>query len=503
MDHLQSIIHSLSEKDHKEFKIFLNRARKKTSRKDLDLFILLQENKEFERIELLNALYPDDHNLEAYHATRKRLIKQLNEFIYLQRIKQDSTRTAQISSNLSLCEYLFEKKQEQTAWHYLKNTEELAIKGENYGLLNEIYRLGIQHSLSSFSIPIDELVEKKKNVQELLIHQENAQTANFLIRNQLNEALTKGEDIDIERLVQTTLKDYNLTQVVETNPTLMLNIIEIARTVVLAKKDFYSFEPYIINQFYEMEERKLFTAFNHEIKVKVLYMITHVLYRNRKWNQALSFAQLLYESMMAYNQKCERQFFQKYHLLLGGIYTYSGQLDKAIELLEDSLKNKYSSLDTIQYLNTKLNLCIFYFYKKDYQKTISIFLKMEHSDTWYTKNMGQESLLKKQLLEIMNHYELANTDYVEARVKSVKRVHENLFHRPPYNRAKSFLTLLNRLNNNPFLATTPEFSKLVSNSFDFVPKEMEDLQAMTFYAWLKAKMLNKNYYDIVVEMVNS
>ena len=32
---------------------------------------------------------------------------------------------------------------------------------------------------------------------------------------------------------------------------------------------------------------------------------------------------------------------------------------------------------------------------------------------------------------------------------------------------------------------------------------MEDLQAMTFYAWLKAKMLDKTFYDIVVEMVNS
>ena len=128
---------------------------------------------------------------------------------------------------------------------------------------------------------------------------------------------------------------------------------------------------------------------------------------------------------------------------------------------------------------------------------------MNDSDANYTKNMGQEGLLKKQILEIMNHFELENTDYVETRIKAVKRMHENLFHRFPYNRAKSFLNLMNKLNNNPFIATTNEFATLVEKSFSFVPKEMEDLQAMTFYAWLKAKMLNKNYYDIVVEMVNS
>ncbi len=103
----------------------------------------------------------------------------------------------------------------------------------------------------------------------------------------------------------------------------------------------------------------------------------------------------------------------------------------------------------------------------------------------------------------MNHYELGNTDYVETRVKSVKRVHKSLFERPPYDRAKTFLNLLNRLNNNPFSATTSEFYKLVGKSFEFVPKEMEDLQAMTFYGWIKSKMMNKDYYNILVKMMNS
>ncbi len=503
MDHLKNIIYTLSVDDTKEFKIFLNRSRKKNNRKDLDLFLLLQEDREYSRAELLDILYPSDKNLEAYHATRKRLIKQLNEFIYLKRIKEDSTRTAQITSNISLCEHLFEKKQDATAWHYLKKAEELAIKGENYGLLNQLYRLAIQHSLSDYAPKLEELLKKKTESQELLIQEENAQTANILIRNQLNAALSKGEDIDIERLVQKTLRTYQLDKVVQKNPKLTLNIIEIARTVVLAKKDFFSFEPYIINQFNELEEQNVFNAYNHEIKVKILYMIAHVSYRNRKWEQGLKFCQLLHDNMIAYNRKCESQYFQKYHQLLAGIYTYSGQVDKAITLLEDSLKHKYSKLDTHQYLNTHINLAIYYFYKKEYEKPISLFLSINHTDKWYTKTMGQEWLLKKQILEIMNHYELGNTDYVETRVKSVKRVHKSLFERPPYDRAKTFLNLLNRLNNNPFSATTSEFYKLVGKSFEFVPKEMEDLQAMTFYGWIKSKMMNKDYYNILVKMMNS
>jgi len=34
-----------------------------------------------------------------------------------------------------------------------------------------------------------------------------------------------------------------------------------------------------------------------------------------------------------------------------------------------------------------------------------------------------------------------------------------------------------------------------------VPEEKEDLQAMTFYAWLKAKYLKRKYYDVLLEIV--
>jgi hypothetical protein len=34
-----------------------------------------------------------------------------------------------------------------------------------------------------------------------------------------------------------------------------------------------------------------------------------------------------------------------------------------------------------------------------------------------------------------------------------------------------------------------------------VPEEKEDLQAMTFYAWLKAKILQRDYYEVLLETV--
>jgi hypothetical protein len=47
------------------------------------------------------------------------------------------------------------------------------------------------------------------------------------------------------------------------------------------------------------------------------------------------------------------------------------------------------------------------------------------------------------------------------------------------------------------------FYRLVESSFEWVPFEQEDIQAVSFYAWLKSKMQRKNYYGILMELVKT
>jgi hypothetical protein len=44
--------------------------------------------------------------------------------------------------------------------------------------------------------------------------------------------------------------------------------------------------------------------------------------------------------------------------------------------------------------------------------------------------------------------------------------------------------------------------EIVDNSLQFLPFEEEDLQAVSFYAWLKSKMTKKGYYETLLALTN-
>lgn len=41
----------------------------------------------------------------------------------------------------------------------------------------------------------------------------------------------------------------------------------------------------------------------------------------------------------------------------------------------------------------------------------------------------------------------------------------------------------------------------VETSFEWIEKEKEDLQAMSYYAWLKSKMTKRDFYEVLLELI--
>lgn len=502
MDHIREIVHTFSDEDVKEFKTFLNRSRKKDTRKDLELFLVLRKEKDFTRDEILEELYPVDKNLEAYHATRKRLIKQLHEFVSVKHANEDTTLEAQIENVITLVKYLFKNKKDQTAWFYLKKGSEMAEKSSNYELLVTICKIGIANSISEYAEPIEILIEKLNHYQDLTRIENNARVANFLIRDKINKQLEKGENVNYNETISTVFKEYNISEKVQNNPRLLFNIIDVTRRFAMTRKDFSSLEPYIISKYKDLEKQMAFNKYNHEYKVHILYFICHVLYRNKKFRESELYLEKFHTSIFAYGQQFMKPFYQKYILLKSNIFIYTNRIDPAISSLEASLNTSLSKVDPIQLLNTYIILSIAYFFKEDYEKSLSTFLKTNRSDKWCQKVMGKEWLLKKNLLDMMSQFEMGNSDIVESRIRSVQRKFKDLFERPEYYRVKVFVQLVNKVNNNPSVAMSEEFAKTVDRSFEWNDHEMEDLQAMTFYSWLKSKMLNKKYYKVLMDVVN-
>jgi hypothetical protein len=501
LDILSEIISSFGPEETRKFRTFLNRFKDKKNRKDSELFALYLKYITPDRNILLNALYPEDKNPEAYHATRKRLIRQLLDFIAAEESAREDIPERPVENLLIVCKNLFERKCEEAGWHLLKQAEDQALKLESYRLLNEIYNLQIEKSLSEFAPDLPEILAGKKKYYDLYRQEENARTANQLIRYELNKAVVSGSEINLQQIIKNVLNDYELNEAVSLSPRLAWNLISITRSVILSEKDFNSFEPYVISHFNNLENQGRFTSQTQFYRNSLLYMIAHVLYRNKKFVKAEFYLKILHEAITTGDKKYFLRFYPDYVLLQAAVLNYSGRNKDAVKLLEGLAGGKQIKLTKAQLFNTYLNLSTYYFQQKDYNKSVRQFRNIQHSDKWLRKVMGMEWVMKKDIIECINQFELGNNDLIEKRIRSIENNFAELLSRPRYQRVKTFLDFVKEINRNPQIAATREFEQKVEQSFEFVGPAYEDIQAMTFYGWLKSKMVRKDYYQVLLELV--
>lgn len=499
MDLLKELTGSLDQELCKKFYVFLQRHSGKPDRKDKLLFDFYLKHPTFTREDVLKELYAKDRNVEAYHATRKRLIRQLTEFLSAEIPFSEEEGEGRKSYQLfSIARYLFHKNKEEAGWYFLKEAAGLAQLYENFHLLNDIFSFQIQKSHSEYAPDLPEILLEKEKYQKLAIEDDNANSANHLIRYELKKSLAALTPIDLNTLTDQVLQRYKLGNAVLERPRIMFNMVSITRSAILASKDFYSFETYAKERYLELEKRKLFNQYNYTYKLSFIYYIAHVLYRNKKFSESANYLDQLREGMTAFGKRCYDMFYTKYNVLLAAVLNYSGQNNMAIETLEQMLKDKRVLLNKTDLMNVYLNLSIYYFQQEQYGKSVKLFQQVQQSEAWQQKVMGMEWLLKKRIIECINQFELGNTDIVEARLTSIERKFSEVFKRPVYHRVKVFLNLVRLLNENPAVAATKEFADKVEESFEFIDATREDIQAMTFYGWLKAKMVRKRYYEVLL-----
>lgn len=499
MDKLQELINTLSKEDKREFKIFIQRQKNKNNRKDFDLFELL--SKEIPTEEVQQILY-QGKNKDAYHTLRKRLLRHLTDFIVLKQIDNDNTAISSIGGLISLANYLFNKHSDELAWKFLIKAEQSAIENEQFNLLNNIYQLQIVKSESEFCPGLEGIYKKWDQNKLLANENERANIAYGFIKKELNEMKLEGKEGNIEGTINQILKTHQLKNLVSLRPSMLYKVLDVTRKVMFSKKDFYSFEPYIIKKYNEFSALKKFSKRNYFYKINVLYMIAHVLYRNRKFKESNTYLNQVKECMEEYNRAYFYQFLPKYTLLKAANHSYIGNNPTSIEILKNIEESELKKMPITEQLNIQLNLCVYYFNESLFKEGNSVFQNIGHSDKWLEKKMGKEWVLKKNLIEIVIQYELGNIDIVLNRIRAFERSFSHLFNHPIYQRVATFLKVIKTLIDHPNKIESEDFQNEIYNQIITTPKEQEDLQAIAFYAWLKSKMIKQNYYTVLLDVVN-
>lgn len=501
VDYIKDIIISFDDDDVKEFRTFIQRQRSKKHRIDLQLFETLLKDQNLKAREICTILYGNDKNMNAYHSVRKRLLKQLMEFLVLKRMDDDPTSASYIMGLLSVSQFLFENNQGNTAWHYLLKAEELAVKNEQYDLLDNIYNLQIFEANHIAAPSINEIIENWKTNKKLADEDERANVAKMIIKYNLEKKIKEEIALDLHQEIDKVLDEYELDSVVYNRPKLLFNFLTIIRSAALASKDYSSFGPVIIDKYEETESKDLFKKKDHYYKLSILYMICHVLYRSRKFNIALDYLQKFKNEMEAYKRSHYNVFYPKYVLLFAAVKSYSGENEESINVLQnvkpDSIKNSLTDS-----LNVKLNLVVYLFQQEKYSEALRTLVQFEHNDSWYSKRMGTEWIMRKNLIELLTHFEKGNTDLALLKIQTFKKNYKKVLELPIYTRIKTFLGFIQDCIDKPHWVASNSYFEHVDKTLERWPLESEDLQAMAFYCWLKSKMLKKPYYFVLVETVN-
>lgn len=503
MDKLKTIISTFSPEEQKELSLFVQRQRKKKSRKDLELLNLLRKEKTFSPEEMISKLYQDSPNQMAYHALRKRLMRHLNEFIMLKQMDEDPSTASSVMGMISMARYLFEKRLDKLGWDIIRKAEKLARENEHFDLLNSIYNLQIEKAGDDFADSMEAIMLKRETNKSFAEEDEKAAIANSLIKRKLTEIRMNGMVPDFDLTIREVLEKYRLSEAVNNRPRLYLNLMSITRSMVIARRDYFHFEPLVIAGYMEMESRDLFTGPHQSCKLELIYMIAHVLYRNKKFDESLEWLEKMHTALEANHKSYYHLYYPRYAMLKAVNYTFTYRVQAAIQLLNDMLNNVQLRLQVQDVLNLRLNMGYFSFLAGDKAGAVKAGIEIQHSDKWLEKKMGKEWVLKKNLSEMILQYELGNYDLARSKIKSIEKNFKELFLLPAYQKVSVYLSFVRRMATSPGAEVYPEFYEEVQASFDFMPVARENIHEMGFYGWLKSRMTQGDFYEVLLELVRN
>jgi len=499
VDSIAEIIQTFSVEDVKSFRVFVQRHKKKKQRKDVDLFDLLLKSPHIKPQEILSKLYPLG-NFEAYHALRKKLIKQLTDFIVLKRIDDDTTSVSQVMGLISLARYLFENQCEQLAWKYLEKGKVLAQNNHQYEQLHSIYSLQIEYAETS-KFSLEKILPAYYANKELVAQNEKANIAYGIIKQRLREVRLSGEAVNFNEIIENVIAKYEVSDAFYNRPRLFFQLMNIFRSAVLASKNYSEFEPFLISNFNQFNSQTGFDKSQTEYKVSLEYMIAHTLYRNKKFDQSLLYIQQMLHTASVMNKAFVLKHYARYIMLYSANKFLTHNIDFAIEKLEDCLVDVEVKLEPESKSQILLNLSSYYLFANNAKQANNCFSQLFHSNAWCLRVMGAEWLLKKDMLEVLVQYDLGNVELALQRIKYIYKTHALLIADNRYSRVATYLKLLSFLIEKPEQIHSDGFKNTIEDSFEWVPMQQEDLQAVMYYAWFKAKVFKSNAYAVLLGLV--
>ncbi|WP_299128298.1 hypothetical protein [uncultured Winogradskyella sp.] len=495
---LKAIIETYNTEEQQQFVGYLKSKNKRADTKNIQLFQLLGQS-ELDSKSICRILYKVD-NCNAYHALRKRLFQSLIEFTANKNLEDENSVDIQVIKYVLASRTYLLQKNYDIAFKILDKAERLADEHLLYAILNEIYHTKIQYAPNYPKADLEDLIKKQKENQKKHQLEDQLNIVYAQLKSVLNSIAYKGNVVDFEFELKAILKNYKIQLNDSLSFKSLYQILAIANISAFVTSSYYEIEGFVLKSYNLLKEKK---ETNKQLfyQIHIVYIIANTLFRNKKFEESLKYINEM-ESLMQVNKKNYfKEFILKKTLVEALNYNYLGKQDKAIQLILSIISKKHKDIETLLDLN--LSLATFYFQKGDFNSAKSTLAKFYHTDQYYTEKAGIDWVLKKNLVELLLYIELQDDGLLESRIRSFKRRYSNYLEDIDQSRILLFIDFSMKLYKNPELAHNKKFRKQLYLNFQLNASKNKDIFVISFYAWLKSKLEQKDLYATTLALISN
>jgi hypothetical protein len=485
MDVLNQIISLMNKEEVRHFKLFAARTQVEGDRKDLQLFDAIRrlpEEQDEERI--FTRLYKGtDKN--PYYRLKNRLLTDINKSLNLQHMDDDDT--VHMFHLLSMARFFHNRDKYNIALHYIRKAEKKAIKLENYELLDFIYSELIKLSHEIIFINPEEYIQKRKENREKLLALREIDdilaAVIYRLKVTQNFSSTKNPIFD---LLQKTVDEYTQNSHTKQDPKLRFTIYHAVSRILLARKDYDTLETYLLKTYEEFTSEGLFNKSNHDTKMQLLVYLVNTLYKTRKLEMSLQYAERLKEGMEEYNRLLHKKY--EIYYLNALIINYSiVDVEKSVKILDKVLAERTFKEYPYNEFIMIVNLSICHYRLKKITKALRTLVQACIHDGY--KGASDHFRLKIGIFELTVRLEAGDFEITEKRIEDIKKEYAEILGNTEVVTENKLLSLIGEMNRSVNIRADKNLIRKVREYLSSESRpELEEFSFIDYHEWLRNKV---------------
>jgi tetratricopeptide (TPR) repeat protein len=478
MDTLQQIIGSMNKEDIRFYKLFASRTNTGEDRKDLLLFDLVRDTVKGGQNEeqVFRALYGKQKDKNAFYRLKNHLMEEVCKSNFILHVKDDDT----IYCYYILCQfrYFFTRNEYKLALYFLKRAEKQASSINDLEILDIVYSEFVKLSHELLSVNPERYLSERRKIWDKLtrLRQMDSILTAITFRLKKSQNYLSG-DTDILSILETTIDDFLTDEAIRQDPAFRIKIYEAVSQVLLQKHEYRSLEDYLEATWESFTKDKVFNRHTHNIKLQMLTYLANTYFKNSKHKQSLEAAARLKAALDEYNgvYRDKYQFFYFNALVIN--YSVLNP-DKAIEILENLNTNEAIKRESYFQVFINLNLAILWHDKGNYRNAIKFLTRLMLLETFPALDSALK--VKIAIVELMIRSALPDEDYLEVRLKQIKKEHMKILSKDEFEREKMLVDIIAQL-----IQGKPKIpKKIISNFLRAKRPGSDETELINYDRWL-------------------